>query len=215
MPAGALGGALAAWVAKISDSDALAEHHQRSRSVRRRIEPDGMVRYAMLLPPLVAGQLNAHLDAWVMRGRTGVGASADAPTVAQQHADAVADLASNGSGGVGVEVVLHVRGDGISLDDGTPVPESQLASLVPTAFMRALIHDAEGAPVNVSHRRRHPTTRQRRFVKERDRVCRDCGRADLLHYDHNPDYATSRRTTVTELELRCAPCHRRRHAKRI
>ena len=48
-------------------------------------------------------------------------------------------------------------------------------------------------------------------VKERDRVCVDCGSNQLLQYDHNPEYETTRRTVVEELELRCAPCHARRH----
>ncbi|MEL7208246.1 MAG: HNH endonuclease, partial [Actinomycetota bacterium] len=62
-----------------------------------------------------------------------------------------------------------------------------------------------------SSRRRHPTTRQKRLVKDRDRSCIDCGRTDLLEYDHNPPYEQTHRTITDELELRCAPCHRRRH----
>lgn len=213
IPAGRLGQAIAAWVARTSDADELARHQKRSRSVRRRIQPDGMVTYTMHLPPLTAGHLDAHLDAWVMAGRSRRNASADAPSIAQQHADAVAHLVANGSGGSTVELIIHVRGDGCSLDDGTPVPDSEVARLVPAAFIRALTHDAAGDPIGVSRRRRHPTTRQKRFVKERDRVCCDCGRADLLQYDHNPDYEQTRRTTVHELELRCGPCHRARHRR--
>ena len=211
VPAGALSGAYAAWVARNADSDELAEHQHRSRSVRRRVQPDGMVTFTMNLPPLVAGYLDAHLGSWVMKARSRRGASADAPSVAQQHADAVHDLVASGAGGPAVELVLHVRGDGCTLDDGTPVPDRAVTSLIPSAFIRAMIHDAETKPINVSHRRRLPTTRQRRFVKERDRVCKDCGRADLLHYDHKPPYEQTRHTSVDELELRCAPCHRKRH----
>ncbi len=47
-----------------------------------------------------------------------------------------------------------------------------------------MIHDAETNPADGSNRRRHPTTRQKRLVKERYRVCGDCGRGDLLEYDH-------------------------------
>ncbi len=56
-----------------------------------------------------------------------------------------------------------------------------------------------------------PAGRQKGFVKARDRVCVDCGRNELIEYDHVPDYEISRRTTVDELQARCAPCHRRRH----
>jgi len=59
-----------------------------------------------------------------------------------------------------------------------------------------------------------PTTRQKRFVKERDRTCRDCGSRELLEYDHNPAHAKTGHTLTNELELRCAPCHHRRHRGR-
>jgi hypothetical protein len=49
-------------------------------------------------------------------------------------------------------------------------------------------------------------------VKERDRRCVDCGSTDLLQYDHDPDFETSQRTVVEELQLRCAICHRARHS---
>ena len=74
-----------------------------------------------------------------------------------------------------------------------------------------MVDDNEGNPVDAGSRRRHPTTRQRRVVNERDRSCVDCGRADLLEYDHVPDYETSGHTITSELQLRCAPCHHKRH----
>ncbi len=99
----------------------------------------------------------------------------------------------------------------VSLDDGTPLTHSVVAKLLPEAFVRALIHDADGRPINASGRQRHPTVRQQRVVKERDRVCMDCGERDLLQYDHVPDFEISKRTVVDELELRCSTCHRFRH----
>ena len=109
------------------------------------------------------------------------------------------------------ELVVHVRGDGCSLDDGTPLTDSVVASMIPGAHLRALIHDADGQALNASGRRR-PTVRQKRVVKERHRRCVDCGSHDLLEYDHNPPFELTGRTHVDELELRCAPCHRARHA---
>jgi hypothetical protein len=214
VPAGELGRTLAGWMTRNSSSDELAAHHQRQRSVRWRTEPDGMVSFSLRLPPHIAAMLIAFLSTWVMRSRPKRGdASADAfPTVAQQHADAVESLVSEGGGTMTTEVVLHVRGDGCTLDDGSPIPDSVVASMVPTAFLRALIHDAESRPINASGRQRHPNTRQKRVVRERDRVCSDCGRADLLEYDHCPPYEISRQTVVGELKLRCSPCHRKRHA---
>ena len=98
---------------------------------------------------------------------------------------------------------MHVRADGCTLDDGTPIPDSVVERIAPEAFLRALIHDAESRPINASGRQRHPTTRQRRVVHERDRVCVDCGATEFLEYDHDPDYEETRQTVVAQLKLRC------------
>ena len=112
---------------------------------------------------------------------------------------------------VATEVIVHVRADGCTLHDGTPLSEPTAASLLDDAFVRMLIHDAENRPVNASVRRRHPTPRQKRVVDERDPRCVDCGATDLLEYDHDPAYPVSRRTHTDELYPRCNRCHRRRH----
>lgn len=109
------------------------------------------------------------------------------------------------------EIVIHVRGDGCTLDDGTPLTDTVVERIAPTAFLRAPIHDAESRPINASSRRRHPSRRQKLVVKERDRVCVDCGSRDLLEYDHVPPFEETGHTIIDELLLRCAPCHRRRH----
>ena len=88
----------------------------------------------------------------------------------------------------------------------------EVAALVGESFIRVLVHDAETGDLNASGRQRHPTLRQKRVVNEKDRVCVDCGREDLLEYDHVPAYEVTGRTVVDELRLRCAPCHRKRHA---
>jgi hypothetical protein len=130
----------------------------------------------------------------------------------QQRADALVALVDGGGSGTVRELVFHLRGDGLSFDDGTPIPWSELGQVLSQAFVRALIHDAVGRPINASARRRHPTVRQKRVVKERDRCCVDCGSTELLEYDHVPEFERSGRTVVDQLELRCGPCHRRRHA---
>jgi hypothetical protein len=237
VPAGELGRTLAAWTARNSTNDELDRLQQQRRSVRWWVEPDGTISFKIRLPPLTAGLLIAWLNTWVMKhhGRQHAGheaapqsqerqpdehAPADAspanasptvafPTVAQQHADAFGVLLDTKIAAK-TEVVLHVRGDGCTLDDGTPVTDHAVASKLPDAFVRALVHDAKNRPVSASGRRRHPTPRQKRIVRERDRVCIDCGRSDLLEYDHNPAFEQTQRTEVDELELRCAPCHRAR-----
>jgi hypothetical protein len=150
------------------------------------------------------------------------------PTLAQQRSDALtavmADVFSCGgrhetSSGTApivrrrVEVVAHVRGDGCTLDDGTPITESALSRLIPEADLRVMIHDAQRRPINASGIHRHHTTRQKRVVKERDRACIECGSGDFLEYDHEPSFEQSARTLVEETELRCSRCHRLRHRR--
>ncbi len=211
VPAAELGRALALWLRDHTDPAALEAHQQALRSIRWRTEADGMVVFTLRLTPLLAGILIAALTRIVMRTRPRPGD--DWPSTTQQYADGFEEILAKGAGRVVTEVVVHVRGDGCTLDDGTPVAESVVERIAPESLLRAMIHDAESNPVDVSNRRRHPTTRQKRLVKERDRTCRDCGRADLLHYDHVPGFEQSGHTITTELELRCAPCHHKRHRK--
>jgi len=164
--------------------------------------------------------LTTAVDAAVTR--RGPDASADAleayaarwPSVAQQRADALIELIAAGGATPATEIVLHVRGDGCTLDDGTPVAGTIVERIAPDAFLRALIHDAQGHPIDASGRHRHPTTRQRRVVRERDRGCVDCGATEFLEYDHEPPYDQTGRTVVGELRLRCRDCHRARHRER-
>jgi hypothetical protein len=135
------------------------------------------------------------------------------PSIPQQQADALINLIEGGGAGIVTEVVIHVRADGCSLDDGTPIAGSIVERIAPASFIRLLIHDAERRPINASGRHRHPTDRQKRVVKERDRGCVDCGCEVLGEYDHEPSHEISRRTVVDELKLRCHRCHRERHRK--
>jgi len=207
-----------------SHSEELAAYHQSRRSLRWRTEPDGMVLFSLRLPPLLAGKLISLLMAIVMRFNprltasvrpvTHGGESASAgrwPSLAQQYADAVDQLLDQGAGEISSEIVVHVRGDGCTLDDGTPIPDSVVANIADESFIRLLIHDAESKPINASGRQRHPTNRQKRVVRERDRVCVDCGSANPIEYDHRPAFEESGRTIVEELELRCPACHHARH----
>ncbi len=233
-PASRLGIELAAYLKTNEPDDVRDARLHEARSLTFRTDADGMVHGTFRLPPLLAAILLAILDALVMQRSRRTArpvteraqdASADAPddevwpSLAQQRVDALIELAQRveaaGTGTntspMNAEVVVHVRGDGATLDDGTPLTDAAVERIAPRAFIRALIHDAEGKPINASGRQRHPTARQRRVVKERDRCCVDCGSSDVLEFDHVPDYAISGRTVVEELVLRCAPCHRRRH----
>ena len=206
-----------AWWSQRSEPDAVIDERQAQvRSLRWQVEIDGSVLTTVRLPPGGGSVLMAAVDAMVMRqSQQPVDHSGQWPSLAQQRADALVELLQSGGAGLQVEVVLHVRGDGATLDDGTPITQSSIAELLPDSFVRALVHDADGRPINASARRRYPTTRQRRVVKERDRACVDCGSHDLLEFDHVPAYAQTGHTIVEELQLRCAPCHRFRHANEL
>jgi hypothetical protein len=130
----------------------------------------------------------------------------------QQRADALLAIVTGGGANLTAELIVHIRGDGCTLDDGTPIADNVVARLVPEAFLRLLLHDAERRPINASGRQRHPTDRQKRVVRERDRVCVDCGSTTLLQYDHDPDYEQTKHTIVEELRVRCWRCHKARHA---
>lgn len=219
VPASRFAVALAQWLERTEDPDAHERRHRAATGLSWRVEPDGMITMVHRLPPAAFGQVRAAIDA-KMHTQRGENVAADGksprsvkkwPSIVQQRSDALVALVTGGGANISTEVVLHVRGDGCTLDDGTPIAGSIVERLVSGAFLRALIHDAERRPINASGKHRHPTTRQKRVVKERDRCCVDCGSTDLLQYDHNPDFAISGRTVVEEVEIRCAPCHHAKH----
>ncbi len=195
---------------------------------------NGGLSFTMRLTPARAAVLTAAVDEHVMRsdGRepadptdvvdpTERGDDATASreshprwaSLAQQRVDALIDIISAGGTNVVTEVILHVRADGCTLDDGTPIGGSIVERIADTSTLRAMIHDAESHPVNVSGRHRHHTKRQKLVVKERDQRCVDCGSTDFLEHDHVPDFNHSKRTLVEETELRCSRCHTARHRR--
>lgn len=208
IPAGRLNSALAAWSLRNEDAKEIDERHRRQRGMFVSTQPDGAIFAVLRLTPLAGGKLLAAVDAKVMAKPH---ASADASSLAQQRADALVSLVTEGPAKVETEIIVHVRADGCSFDDGTPIAGSIVEKLAPKAFIRALIHDAQSQPINASGRQRHPTTRQKRVVKERDRHCVDCGSSDFEQYDHVPAFEITHHTVIDELQLRCSRCHAKRH----
>jgi hypothetical protein len=216
VPAGRLAHALSAWLQRHEAPEDTERRHARATGVTRRLEPDGMGVTILRLPPVAHAALGAAIDAKVLVSQSSFGASADAsgqwPSIAQQRAQAFMELLLEGGGGVATEVIVHVRGDGCTMDDGTPVSDHAVARLLPEAFVRLLITDANRMPINASGRHRHPTARQRRVARARHaNQCVQCGSTDLLEDDHVPPYARSHETVVDQLEPRCVSCHHRRH----
>lgn len=190
--------------------------------------------FTMRLTPAQAAVLTAAVDEHVMRsddrepadptdvvdpterGNDATASRESHPrwaSLAQQRVDALIDIISAGGTNVVTEVILHVRADGCTLDDGTPIGGSIVERIADTSTLRAMIHDAESHPINVSGRHRHHTKRQKLVVKERDQRCVDCGSTDFLEHDHVPDFNHSKRTLVEETELRCSRCHTARHRR--
>lgn len=204
--AGRLAAALAAWLARRETPEQSEERQRKAMSLSWRTDVDGMVLISGRLAPADAAAFTTAVDT---RVRTQARASAGAwMSIAQQRAKALMGLLTDGGSRVVTEIVLHVRGDGCTLDDGTPIPPTVLEKIAPESFIRALIHDAERRPINASGRHRHPTARQKRVVHERDGgQCQDCGSTDLLEYDHTPPFERSRRTVVDDLTCRCRGCH--------
>jgi hypothetical protein len=215
VPAARCCAALAAYLDRETPPEDTARRQHEARRARHRLDPDGMTTFTTTLPPLMAGALLAAIDTTLLRNQHHAATDARRtgrwPSIAQQRADALITALTDSSP-LGYEVVVHVRGDGCTLDDGTPIDHHTVAGLLDHSFIRALIHDAEQRPVNASSRRRHPTTRQQRVTHEAHRGrCVDCGSTDLLQYDHEPAYETSRHTITDELRCRCPACHHRRH----
>jgi hypothetical protein len=210
-----LGPLLARWCVRNEDDRTRERRHRRHTHLSTHVDADGMATLVARLPVVLMGAVQAAIDTRVMQGRAKAPDQPDADhlSLGHQRALALVDLLTDGDGArVLTEVIVHVRSDGCSLHDGTPIADNAVAALIDEAFLRVLIHDAEGHPINASGRQRHPHTRQRRVVDERQPCCVDCGGTDLLEYDHDPEFAVSRHTVIDELYRRCWRCHRARHA---
>lgn len=67
VPAGRLGHALAAWTQRHEDHDQRTARHERDRSLRHRVEADGMATFTLRLAPEDATAVLAAVEATVMR----------------------------------------------------------------------------------------------------------------------------------------------------
>ncbi|HTO00535.1 MAG TPA: DUF222 domain-containing protein [Microthrixaceae bacterium] len=210
---------LAQWCAENEDPEDSDKRHKRGTSLSCRIEPDGMGSITVRLPPLQHRMVIAAIDAQMMTTKSAKRASAganfalsvsDRPSLSQQRAHAFVQILSNGGAGVNTEVIVHVRSNGTQLEDGTPIDPRLLAELIPKSTIRAMIHNAESHPINVSEKHRIPTKRQKLVVDERQGTCQ-CGSTAFLDYHHEPPFTESKRTVVDELVRHCGICHRRRH----
>ncbi|MGI9624558.1 MAG: DUF222 domain-containing protein [Acidimicrobiales bacterium] len=189
-----------------------------ARSVSWRTEVEGTVAVSARLTPLQAACFCAVIDSAVM-ARTD--APADA-SLAPQRADALVSVCETAGGAytktTKAEVVVHLHASAYGSVEavtrqGAPVPLGQLEALVDEASLRALVHDAEGHPIDASPARRFPTKRQRRVLEARDPQCSEpgCRATAFLEAHHKKHLADGGTTTLDNLELRCRFHHQRSH----
>lgn len=210
---------LAQWCDENEDEDEGDKRRRKETNLSCRIEPDGMGTIIMRLPAVEYAKVMAAIDSQVrsakrMKDATGESAfshfnDSRAP-LGRQRANALVKLTTDGGAKVRTEVIVHVRGDGTRLDNGVPINANLIAQLLPQSTIRAMIHDAESKPINVSGRHRHPTERQKLVVSEREPACA-CGSTVFLDCHHEPPFDESKRTVIDELEMKCGNCHRIRH----
>ena len=206
-PAGRLGAAIAAWSQRNDDPDTIRRRQHDARSVTWRTEPDGMVVLTARLTPDTAGAVCAVIDTSVTRNHAPAGAS-----LTHQRADALVTLVTDGGGSVTAELVVHVRADGNTLTDGTPLSDHAVTALLPEGFVSLLLHDNQGRPIDASPRRRLPTRRQQRVLDQIDPECRQpgCQATAFLQYDHIQPYAQGGPTVLANLQRLCGPHNRAR-----
>lgn len=197
---------LARWAATL-DPAALERDHQtqrRNRYLHLSDQPDG-TRISGLLDRMAGHRLRIALEATGERpgeDRAPEQARADALLVLAEHAlaepstqpgaavrphvslvlteDAYAQLrtATASEGTAPVSAAPAATAPPATLDDGTPVPMSEVARILCDCELTRVVVNAEGTPVNLGRTRRLYTGPQRRAVIVRDRTCAfgDCGR---------------------------------------
>lgn len=214
-PAGALARTLANWQTQ-HQPDRLSERQWAARSCTYRQESDGTVTISLRLPPEVAAQVRAALDAEVGAQRR-TDQSGETSTVVQARADVAAQRLGNhapagASAPTPVEVVLHHRADHAEVD-GVVLAPATASRLGCDATIRVMIHHADGSPADVGRRHRLVTPRLRRLVEERDRHCTHpgCAHTDFLQVHHVIPWERGGPTDLANLTLLCGHHHRFHH----
>jgi len=209
--AGKLSSAIAAWSQRNEDADVIRRRQHESRSASWRTEPSGTVLITVRVTPEAAGPVISAIDAAVMRNSASAGAS-----LAQQRADAFVGLVTDGGGSVSAEVIVHVREDGNTLTDGTPLSDNAVTEMLPGSLISLLLHDNERQPIDASPRRRFPTPRQKRVNAERYPECAHpgCHATVFLQHDHIQPYDQGGPTVLSNLQRLCGPHNRAKEQAR-
>jgi 5-methylcytosine-specific restriction endonuclease McrA len=210
-----------------------------SRALHIYQDEDGMVTVRGHLEPEVGALLGQALaaarQALYQRARAeaantpSADATGDAPTVAQQQADALALLAETalhhgidpGAPGERYQVVVHVDASALAdpnqpgqsvLEDGEHVSAETARRLACDASRVVMRHDENDQVVEIGARTRTIPPALRRALHHRDRGCRfpGCGvRFGQGHHLHH--WAQGGPTTLSNLALLCRRHHRAVH----
>jgi 5-methylcytosine-specific restriction endonuclease McrA len=216
-----------------------AKRQHVSRALHVYQDEDGMVTVrgrltpevgALLMQALAAARETLYQQARAGAGEPGyVDGSSEAPTIAQQQADALALLAEAalhhgvdpGAPGERYQVVVHVDAPVLAdpdqpgqsvLEDGANVPAETSRRLACDASRVVMRHDGEGRVVEVAARTRTIPPALRRALYHRDRGCRfpGCGvRVGQGH--HIRHWAQGGPTTLSNLAMLCRRHHRAVH----
>jgi hypothetical protein len=199
-----------------------------SRALHVHEEEDGTVVFRGRLTPEVGVLLQRALAAareTLYRQRS----AEDAPTFAQQQADALALLAESalhhgldpGNPGERYQVVVHVDAPVLAdpdqpgqsvLEDGARVSAGTSQRLACDASRVVMRHDPDGRVVEVGARTRTIPPALRRALHHRDQSCRfpGCG-LPFGHGHHIRHWAQGGPTTLSNLALLCRRHHRAVH----
>jgi 5-methylcytosine-specific restriction endonuclease McrA len=196
-------------------------------TVRGRLAPEVG---ALLMQALAAARETLYQQARARAGDTEyVDGSSEAPTIAQQQADALALLAEMalhhgldpGTPGERYQVVVHVDAPVLAdpdqpgqsvLEDGARVSAETSRRLACDASRVVMQHDREGRVVEVSARTRTTPPALRRALQHRDRGCRFPGCGVRFGQGHHiRHWANGGPTTLSNLTLLCRRHHRAVH----
>ena len=197
-------------------------------------DEDGMVTVRGRLTPEVGALLMKAIDAardtlYEQARLQYVDGSSEAPTVAQQRADALALLAETalhhgidpGAPGERYQVVVHVDAPALAdpdqqgqslLEDGARVSVETSRRIACDASRVVMQHDRNGRVVEVAARTRTIPPAIRRALHHRDRGCRFPGCGVRFGQGHHiQHWANGGPTTLSNLALLCRRHHRAVH----
>ena len=209
-----------------------ADHQHAGRALHVYPDEDGTVRIRGRLAPEVGALLMQTLAAAreaLYQRRADEAPEANAPTMEQQQADALALLAESalhhgidpGAPGERYQVVVHVDAAVLAdpdqagqsvLEDGLRVPAGTSQRLACDASRVVMRHDAAGRLLEVGARTRTIPPALRRALHHRDRGCRFPGCWVRFGQGHHiRHWAQGGPTTLSNLALLCRRHHRAVH----